>query len=179
MYRDLLKVILPTLNMLPQPTSLLWFVTAARPLQEGANPFPLESILGQTGHMLKRTSNYKAVGSETPVWPIISLTTPQGTLAPDFFRAYCVPRAKAVVGKEADEEEVEQVAVMVNRKKRIKAKSKRTETLIHRRLQQFHTSLALVWSLAQSVTSVREFEFIVTSLEILLAAQLLTGFKVP
>ena len=122
LYRDLLKVILPTLNALPQPTSLLWFVTAARPILEGTNPFPLESILGQTGNMLRRFSPYRAVGSEVPVWPIFSLTTPQGTLPADFFKAYCVPLAKAVVGKEAAKVEVELVAVLVNRKKRVEAR---------------------------------------------------------
>ena len=83
------------------------------------------------------------------MWPLFAITSKTGSLAPDFFKEYCVPLAQAVVGKEAEEADVERVALLANRKKGKEAKDRRVEILIHRRLQRFHTSLALVWSLAQ------------------------------
>jgi hypothetical protein len=50
-------------------------------------------------------------------------------------------------------------------------------TWLTRRLQQFHTTLGLLWSLAASAAGPHEFDLTVTSLEMLLAAELLSNSR--
>ena len=97
---------------------------------------------------------------------------------------FCIPLAQALTlfDHEVDDEQVKAlIEEITTSKASIAEKDKKLAIIIIRRLQQFHTTLGMLWSLAYSASQLRDFELIVTSLELLLAGCLLIGpsFQIP
>jgi hypothetical protein len=83
---------------------------------------------------------------------------------------------------DVDEEQVKALIEEVSTSKAsIQEKDRKLSVIIVRRLQQFHTTLGMMWSLAYSASQLRDFELIVTSLELMLTGCLLIGpdFQIP
>ena len=106
-------------------------------------------------------------------WPVFRVPDRRGNLPAWFVNQHCLPLIRAVAGEHVKEEELTAIARSVHSKKAVEVASPFACVLVTRRLQKFHTMLAMLWSLAYSVTSPQEFDFMVCSLEILLAASLL------
>jgi hypothetical protein len=179
------QFVLPILDDLPQPVLLLWFASAARPTQEGPTefkPFSNGSIVGQTGLMLKRVTNPDE-DSDVPLWPVFHAAGKKGHLPAAFNRRFCRPLILRVAKGECPQAELEALCdAIVDKKGKSDAAvavSTRTEALVVRRLQQFHVTLGMLWSMAYGGNDPRDFDFTVTTLETLLLGALLNGLELP
>ena len=144
------QFVLPILDDLPQPASLLWFASAARPTREGPTefkPFSNGSIVGQTGLMLKRVTNPDE-NSDVPLWPVFQAAGKKGHLPTTFIRRFCKPLILRVAKGKCPQAELEALCdSSVDKKGKGDAAvvvSARTEALVVRRLQQFHVTLGML-----------------------------------
>ena len=167
--------VLKVLEGLPQPTSLIWLVTAAYPHDMGPNsrvPFSKTGIGGQLWGMLKRKQP-----TEEPIWPVCSLGTDSANR--DVHEQICLPLALAVTRGIVDSDTVTRVVKRSFVRGKVADADKETEAALHGCLQRFHVTLAMMWSMAVAVNHDRDFQVMLTSLEILLAASLLSKIKLP
>ena len=115
--------------------------------------------------------------TEGPIWPLCSLGTDSANK--DVHERICLPLALAVTKGLVNPETVTRIVGRVFEKGRISDADKKAEAALHRRLQCFHVTLAMMWSMAVAINHDRDFRMVLTSLEILLAASLLNKIRLP
>ena len=111
-------------------------------------------------------------------WPPTSICGSGVDASKYVLSRFCIPLAQELIfhDHEVDEEAVRALIEEVSTSKAsIQEKDRKLSVIIVRRLQQFHTTLGMMWSLAYSASQLRDFELIVTSLELLLTGCLLIG----
>jgi hypothetical protein len=179
------RMVLPVLRSLSPTVALFWFTAAARPSQTPMlkAPFSNEGLGGQLWGQLKRERPPPRQGKGEP-WPPFRMAPSKARETPHvtFVEAFCTPLALAVTTLDsavATDAKVREVVREVQGKNKISDAA--LGTLTARRLQEFHTVLAMMWSLAHSAADPMEFDLTVTSLEMLLAAELLfpKGLTLP
>jgi len=117
-------------------------------------------------------------------WPPTSICGSGVDASKYVLSRFCIPLAQELTFHDLDADE-EQVKALIEEvttgKASIAEKDRKLSVIIIRRLQQFHTTLGMMWSLAYSASQLRDFELIVTSLELMLAGCLLIGpdFQIP
>jgi hypothetical protein len=149
--------------------------TEAYPHDMGPNsrvPFSNTGIGGQLWGMLKRMQP-----TEEPIWPVCSLGTDSANR--DVHDRICLPLALAVTRGIVDPNAVTRVVKRSFEKGKVADADKEAEAALHGCLQRFHVTLAKMWSMAVAVNHDRDFQAMLTSLEILLAASLLSKIKLP
>jgi hypothetical protein len=179
------RLVLPTLRSLPPTVALFWLAAAARPSQtpQGKPPFSNEGLGGQLWGQLKREISLSVKDKGEP-WPAFRMAPSKGEKTPPsaFVEAFCTPLALAVTALDSAVAPAAKVEAVV---KEVQGKNKISDAavgnLTARRLQEFHTVLGMMWSLAYSATDPTEFDLTITSLEMLLAAELLSskGLTLP
>jgi hypothetical protein len=91
----------------------------------------------------------------------------------------CLPLALAVTRGIVDSDTVTRVVKRSFEKGKVADADKEAEAALHGRLQRFHVTLAMMWSMAVAVNHDRDFQMMLTSLEILLTASLLSKIELP
>jgi hypothetical protein len=179
------RMVLPVLRSLSPTVALFWFTAAARPSHAPLSkaPFSNEGLGGQLWGQLKRERPPSGQSKGEP-WPAFRMAPSKAREVPPaaFVETFCTPLALAVTTLDSAVATAPKVCEVV---REVQGKNKISDTavgtLTARRLQEFHAVLAMAWSLAYSAADPMEFDLTVTSLEMLLAAELLSpkGLTLP
>jgi hypothetical protein len=183
------------LRGLPPTVGLVWLSAAARPFKSDTRtrvPFSNTAVGGQLWTYFRKESPPKQGKADSdvtfaPMWPLFTVGNPDGKGTDQYvWKQICEPLARNIDPSQ-DELMLQAMLKAAGMRSLPKGAAKHesvraAQRKLAGRLQRFHVTLGIAWGLAEAASRPSDFALLVTTLEMLLAAELISrdpGFSLP